>query len=378
MMQSKLDDPQVRQAMREALRLWSPMPAVELSQLQAMSDDTGIFQHAIYGLPDPNHGYCIDDNVRALIAGLLHAELFGDDESQVPVQRYLTFVRYAYNPDTKAFRNFMSYDRRWLEDEGSQDSQGRAFWGLGMTVANGPSKITREALLDVMNQAMPAIQGFAFLRSWAFAMVGLDALLDVHPDHELAQKLMSEGADRLYGALMERKSLLGDTAFATWPWWEDTVTYDNAKLSHALILAGRRLNEQPMVDAGLQTLSWLMEIQTAEQGHLSIIGNDGWFRRGSEKAKFDQQPLEAYALLHASLEAARVTGDTAWLDRAWMCFQWFMGRNDLGVPIYHAETGGCQDGLETQGVNRNQGAESILAYLISVLELHRFRREVEA
>lgn len=377
-MEAKSTDPQVIEALKQAMLAWSPMPAVELSQLQKMSDDTGIFQHAVYGLPDPNHGYCIDDNVRALIAGLLHAELFGEDDSVFPVNRYLTFVRYAYNPDTQTFRNFMSYDRRWLEDEGSQDSQGRAFWGLGLTVAKGPTNIAQEAAMDVMIKAMPGIRNFAFLRSWAFAMVGLDALLDVEPDHDMAKQLMREGGDRLFGALAERESQMGAEAFSDWPWWEETVTYDNAKLCHALMLAGRRLGEPKMIEAGLRSLRWLLDIQTAEAGHLSIVGNAGWYQRGHAKATFDQQPLEAYALLHASLEAARMTGEASWLTRAWMCFQWFMGHNDLNVSLYHAETGGCQDGLESHGVNRNQGAESILAYLISVLELHRFRQELES
>lgn len=378
-MDVRIEDPQVKQQLRQAITtMWTPMPAVELSQLQQMSDDTGMFQHAIYGLPDPNHGYCIDDNVRALIAGLLHAELFGEDEAAFPVKRYLTFVRYAYNPDTQTFRNFMSYDRRWLEDQGSQDSQGRAFWGLGLTVAKGPTGIVRDAARDVMRQAMSGIRKFAYLRSWAFAMVGLDAFLSVQSEDGFAMELMQEGSERLYKAWLDRKAMLGDTTFEQWPWWEDTVTYDNAKLCHALMLAGRRLGEAKMVEAGLVSLRWLLDIQTAEQGHLSIVGNDGWYQRGREKAKFDQQPLEAYALLDASLEAARLTGDVTWLSRAWMCFLWFMGHNDLNVPIYHVETGGCQDGLQPDGANRNQGAESLLAYLISVLQLHRFRLEVEA
>ena len=362
------------EAMQSAVARWSPMPEVELQALRRMTDDTGLFQHAIYCLPDLNHGYCIDDNVRALIAGLLHAQRYGYDEEVLPLQRYLTFVRYAYNPDKQVFRNFMGYDRRWLEDEGSMDSQGRAIWGLGMTAAMAPWQVMRRAAMHVLNDALPAVRNFTYLRSWAFAMLGVDALLKVEPDHMLAGELLEEGAAKLMGGLHERETTLGD-GFADWPWWEDVVTYDNAKLCQGLLVAGQRLGNRDMVDAALRSLTWLMDIQTAPAGHLSIVGNDGWYPRGGEKAMFDQQALEAYALVEACLLAGRITQESAWLDRAWMCFEWFTGKNDLGQPLYHDETGGCQDGLEPDRVNQNQGAESILAYLLRVLALPTFADE---
>ena len=353
-MTSKLDAAEDA-TLAEATRRWSPMPEIDLRQLVQLSDDTGLFQHAIYGLPDPNHGYCIDDNVRALIASLLFARLRGYDERVAPMQRYLTFVVYAWNDPAGAFRNFMSYDRRWLEDEGSQDSQGRAIWGLGLTAKLGPTQVMRELARDLLNKALPSIERFTFIRSWAFAMLGLDAMLHAEPSHDYALELLTQGAEKLYDQWTSRRAALGE-AFADWPWWEDEVTYDNAKLSHALMLAGYRLGRPEMIEAALESLDWLVRVQTSPDGRLSIIGNDGWFTRAGHRAQFDQQPLEAYAMVHACLAAAALTNDAKWANRAWMSFQWFRGENDLGVSMYHPETGGCQDGLTPTGVNKNQGA----------------------
>ncbi len=347
---------------------WEPFPQIDLRQTLRLSDDTGIFQHAVYGTPDPNHGYCIDDNARALIAALLHQRLRGADGEALPLNRYVTFLAYAWNDDARAFRNFMGYDRHWLEDEGSQDSQARTIWALGLAVNHAPRDSTRELAYDLINKGMEAVERFAFLRSHAFALIGLHELLQFKPDHARARELFERCADRLATGYSEH-------ATEDWPWWEDVVTYDNAKLCHAMLVGGQALGRADMIDAGLTSLKWLLKMQTAEDGRLSIIGNNGWLQRGKPRARFDQQPLEAYAMVHACLTAARQTGDKAWEDHAWVCFEWFRGRNDLGLSLYDEETGGCQDGLEPDGVNRNQGAESTLAYLLSVLELHLYREE---
>lgn len=347
---------------------WEPFPEIDLRQLLRMSDDTGMFQHAIFGMPDPNHGYCIDDNARAVIAALHYAQLRGYDERVIPLHRYLTFLAYAFNEERLSFRNFMGYDRRWLEDEGSQDSQGRTVWALGIAVRLAPEEGIRELARNLMHKGLAAVQKFGHIRSWAFALLGLDEYLKQERDDNASQ-LRDRLAERLFAA---------HTAHATeeWPWWEDIVTYDNAKLCHALLVSGAAMGRSDMVDAALASLRWLIEVQTAEDeqgGHLSIIGNEGWLRRDGHRAQWDQQPLEAYAMVHACLAAATVTGEGGWADHAWRCFEWFRGRNDLGVSIYNVETGGCCDGLLACGVNNNQGAESTLAYLMSVLELHRHR-----
>lgn len=349
---------------------WANLPEIDLRQLLRLSDDTGMLQHAIFNVPDPNHGYCIDDNARALIAAMLYSRLREDDERVVPMHRYLTFLTYAFNQDTSKFRNFMAYDRSWLEDEGSHDSQGRTIWALGVAVNFAPNDAIRELALDLIQRAMPAIEDLQYIRSWTFALIGLDEYLKHVPDDQRAITLRNTYAEKLFKAYQ-------DHATDDWPWWEDLVTYDNAKLCQALMISGAAMQRSDMIEAALTSLRWLLNIQTNERGELSIIGNEGWLKKGQPKAQFDQQPLEAHAFVQACLTAAYLTDDTdaAWADEALRCFDWFLGRNDLGVSLYHPDTGGCQDGLHPTGANKNQGAESSLAYLLSVLELHLYREQ---
>ncbi len=347
---------------------WRMPPEPDLRHFLKMTDDTGMFQHALYSVPDPNHGYCIDDNARALIAAVLHAELFGYDETVVPVHRYLQFLTYAYNEDAQAFRNFMGYDRRWLEDVGSPDSQGRTVWALGTAAFHAIDTDTRDLALQLLHRALPGISRFIDLRAKAFTLIGLEHWLTVEPDCAEAQAIRDRYAEDLLRAFRDHTD-------ENWVWCEPIATYDNAKLCHALLVAGRGMGRDDMIEQGLASLQWLLQVQTADEGHLSIIGNDGWLPRGGQRAQFDQQPLEAHAMVHGCLAAARISGDLQWADQAWRCFQWFHGRNDLGIPLYVAETGGCMDGLQPDGANRNQGAESTLAYLLSVLELNIFARK---
>lgn len=352
---------------------YGPLPEIDLRHVVSMTDCTGLFQHALYSLPDLNHGYCIDDNARALIAAIYHHQLAGGDQPTLPLRRYLTFLAYAYNESAGGFRNFMGYDRRWLEDIGSPDSQGRTLWALGVTVSAAPDEDTRDLANDLFIKALPGVSAFRDLRSKAFALLGLDPYLQRYPDNSQlstrasapAKALRDRYAQDLFGAFARAAS-------DDWPWCEDLATYDNAKLCHALLVSGDAMGREDMVRQALTSLAWLLKVQRSPKGFLSIIGNDGWLPRGGTKADFDQQPLEAHALVHACLDAATITGDSVWADHAWQCFRWFTGENDLGVSLYAPDTGGCMDGLEANGVNRNQGAESSLAYLLSVLGLHRY------
>ncbi|MEM7576945.1 MAG: hypothetical protein AAF328_05655 [Planctomycetota bacterium] len=393
------------QAAPPAAHVW---PTVDLRQVRRLTDDTGLIQHAVYATPDPHHGYCIDDNARALLATLRLAELRelgppGDEA--LPIHTYLQFVFYAFNPDPTQttepqpgseggfavvaadgappgrFRNFMGFNRAWLEDRGSEDSQGRALWALGEAVRHGPTPNVRDLAAEVYARSLPGVARVAHARSWAFAILGLVRYLEAQPGHEPTRLVLEEFSTRLAEALRANRR-------DGWPWWEPVVTYDNAKLPHALLLSGQLLGDPAMCDDALASLAWLLKQQTVTDPadgatHLSVIGNNGWLTRDGQavhKAKFDQQPLEAYALVDACLDAARYTAADpaaalAWETRAWRCFGWFVGRNDLGVNLIDPHTGGCRDGLHENGVNRNQGAESTLAYLLAVLELHRYERQ---
>ncbi len=333
-----------------------------------LNDGTGMLQHASYGVPDLHHGYCTDDNARSLIAAV-HAARLGDTTLLAALQRNLAFLHYAFNPKTGRFRNFMGYDRRWLEETGSEDSHGRAIWGLGEAARHAPGELTREFAARLLRQAALATEGFECIRAWAFAVAGLETYLSAIPDDTLVAGVR----DTLSARLFERWSKNADPA-GGWPWWEDVVTYANAKLPHALVLAGASMGRDDMIEAGLATLRWLVDVQTSETGCVSIIGNQGWLRRTGERARFDQQPLDAHALVHACLAAASATGDGAWTRDAMRAFEWFTGGNDLGLALYNPDTGGCRDGLMVHGMNKNEGAESTLAYALSVLELHMHSR----
>ena len=349
------------------------LPEIDVRHVLSMSDCTGMFQHALYSLPDLDHGYCIDDNARALIAAMVHTRLCGDGQTPLPKRCYLAFLAHAFNESAGKFRNFMAYDRRWLEQVGSPDSQGRTIWALGVTVESALDPDIRDLADDLFTKALPGVEVFHDLRSKAFTILGIESYLQKYPaESEACTKasapakvLRDRYAQEIYAAFAQRGT--GD-----WPWCEDLVTYDNAKLCHAMLLAGQSMGRLEMVEQGLKSLGWLLEVQRSDKGHLSIIGNDGWLPRGGQKAAYDQQPLEAHALVHASLAAAQVSGNIDWVNEAWRCFRWFLGDNDLGVALYAPKTGGCMDGLNPEGANRNQGAESTLAYLLSVLELHRY------
>ncbi|MEM6393317.1 MAG: Gfo/Idh/MocA family oxidoreductase [Planctomycetota bacterium] len=340
-----------------------PAPHIDTRQALALTDDTGILQHGKFGVPDPNHGYCIDDNARALIAALWERDRLGD-QTTLPMERYLTFLGYAFNEDAGRFRNFMGYDRRWLEAVGSEDSQGRTVWALGTAMELGPTRHVRALAGELVGKALPALSSLGSLRAWAFVLLGLDAVLRVEPGHEPAMALRADLASRLHGYFKGH-------ATDDWVWWEDTVTYDNARMPQALIVTGDALEDGAMLRDGLRALRWVLDRQTvlddAGSPRLSVIGNDGWFTRGGERAAFDQQPLEASGLVEALLDAASATGDAWWGDAAAWCHGWFTGCNDLRVSLIDAETGGCRDGLHADGVNQNQGAESVLAYVMSGL-----------
>lgn len=348
------------------------LPPWRLDHLLGFTDDTGILQHAVHSLRDYHHGYCIDDNARALILSTLLENLEADfPETRHLARVYAAFLNYAFNPDTGRFRNFMSYTHAWLEEAGSEDSHGRALWALGTCVGRSKQVPLRGWAAELFEQAMPVVEDFTSPRAWAFAVIGLHEYLRTLSGDRLAGRLRETLSARLLG-------LFDAVATEDWLWFEDVVAYDNAKIPHALIMSGRWSNQPRMLEIGLKALRWLAEHQVSAAGHFQPVGSNGFWHRGSEPARFDQQPIEAHAMLCAAVEAHEATGDGYWLAVARRSFEWFLGANDLGIALYDAGTGGCRDGLHIDRANENQGAESTLAYLLSRAELQRCEEDLES
>jgi hypothetical protein len=337
--------------------------------MRRLTDDVGILQHAIYATPHREHGYCTDDNARALLAGLMYYDPTRDDAVLPLIDIYLGFVHHAFNSSIRRFRNFMSYDRKWLEEAGSEDGHGRAIWGLGTAAMLAPNDAILSLATRLFHDALEPVERFTSPRTWAFVLVGINNYLHRFPGDTHSRRLRKTLGDRLMGLFKQRSS-------AEWPWCEDTVTYDNAKLPHALLLAGQWIPDAEMTKQGFESLEWLVKVQSADGGRISLIGNNGWFNRSGKRARFDQQPVEAMALVEACAAAYRISGEEKWFDRARSILAWFNGNNETHSSLHDYQTGGCRDGLHSDGPNLNQGAESTLAWLVAlmtVMDMNRAR-----
>jgi glycosyltransferase involved in cell wall biosynthesis len=339
------------------------LPPLKLDHLRRMTDETGMFQHAIFTVPNYHEGYTIDDNARALTVSTLLEEL-GSEETADLMSRYFAFVWYAFNSKTGRFRNFMSYQRKWLEETGSDDSHGRALWALGTVLGRSSTAGLRSMAGWVFEKALPAILETSSPRAWAFALIGIDEYLE----RFAGDRRITQAGEQLAGRLLE---LYVKNRTEDWHWYEESLTYCNGVLPHALMISGRRMRNNEMIEAGLESLQWLTDLQRADTngGYFVPIGSNGFYQRGARRARFDQQPVEAQAMVSSCLEAHRLTGDPRWRKEARRAFDWFLGRNDLNLSIYDPTTGGCRDGLHPDRLNENQGAESSLAFLQAVLEL---------
>jgi len=342
------------------------LPLLNDSHLLAMTDDTGMLQHAIFSIPNTREGYTTDDNARALIVSTRLDEGIWRGQSVDPLdlsRRYLSFLWLAFHSDTGRFRNFLGYDRKWLEDVGSEDSHGRALWGLGSVLGRSQNAGLRGAAGRLFEAAVPASLTFSSPRAWAFSVLGLQAYLDWFPGDRSMQGMRNALANRLLDIYQRSRS-------ETWHWFEKSLSYSNARLSEALILAGRRSNNRDMIAAGIESLEWLVAVQHCGDIDTFVpVGSSGFFAEGAERARFDQQPVEACATISACLEAYRLTHEQRWSEEAHRVFKWFLGKNDLQVSLYDATTGGCRDGLHPDRVNENQGAESTLSFLMALLEM---------
>ena len=340
------------------------LPRLNLNHLIQMTDSTGILQHAKYSFPDYSEGYCTDDNARALILSLLINQLYKNSPWLDQLKfRTIGFLNYALNRKTFRFKNFLGYNREWLDEQGSEDSHGRALWALGCCISNSNDLDLQDIANQIFKAALKSVAGFSNTRSWSFVLLGINEYLKRFPDDRIIKKMEIELSDRIINMFSYNSS-------SEWPWCEDIITYDNARITQGILNCGHRTKRNDLIDTALHSLRWLVQIQTAEEGHFRAIGSNGFFKRGSTIAQFDQQPIEASAMISSCIEAFKITGDYTWVQSSRTIFSWFMGKNDLGLALYDETSGGCRDALHADRVNRNQGAESTLSFLTSLMEMN--------
>ncbi|MEO7504218.1 MAG: glycosyltransferase family 4 protein [Sphingomicrobium sp.] len=333
--------------------------ALSLEGVERMSDGTGMLQHSIHGIPDRDHGYCIDDNARALLLAVLRRD---DPRAARLAYTYAAFVQGAWNPDTRRFRNFMGFDRRWLEDAGSEDSNGRTLWALGVAGLKAVDRSMKAWARELYELAVDAMDPLHSPRAQAFAALGAIARIEHEPAHQ-----PSLGAIERAGATMDM--LHRRFARDGWDWYEPVLAYDNARLCEAHIRAGMALGRPDWVETGVRTLGWIESIQRGARGQFRPVGSESFGHRYAPPAAFDQQPLEASAMIDAAAAALKATGDARWHETAAAAFGWFVGDNEAGVPLAIPEHGSCYDGLMRHGINRNQGAESILSLHLAAIAM---------
>ena len=339
----RMESPQVQFSARVTKKSLDQLPELKLNHLHRLTDDTGMLQHSIFTIPNRGEGYTTDDNARALVFTVLLEQLgkeqLAKTDSAIPgfatrdsAFRYLAFLEHAFNPVKGRFRDFLGYDRRWTETEGPEDCHGRALWGLGTVLGRSEDQGLRCAAGRLVEFSLSAAMEFSSPRAWAYTLLGIQEYLDSYPGDRDAQRVRSALAQRLLEMYESIRS-------PDWKWFEDVLAYGNARLPQAMLLVGSACSDDRMVSAGLEALDWLLTQQRCEtNGHFVPIGSQGFYRKGGEKARFDQQPIEAAGAVSACLQAYRVTGDSRWRSEAWSAFNWFLGDNDLQLPLYDSET----------------------------------------
>jgi glycosyltransferase involved in cell wall biosynthesis len=378
----RMENPRAQFSARATPKVLDRLPELNLNHFNALTDDTGMLQHAIFTIPNRGEGHTTDDNARALTFAVMlervgkerlekesagtHAKAAAENATSTVTDfsaRYLSFLEHAFNSAKGRFRNFLGYDRRWNEAEGSEDCHGRALWALGAVLGRSGNQGLRSAAGRLFESALPAVVEFYSPRACAYAVLGIQEYLHAYSGDRDAQKVRSMLAARLL-------AMYASIRRPDWKWFENVLSYGNARLPHALLLVGTDCSDDRMVSAALEALDWLTEMQRcAVHGHFVPIGSQGFYRQDGEKARFDQQPIEAAGTVSAALQAYRITGDSRWRSEAWSAFNWFLGDNDLQLPLYDSVTGGCRDGLHPDRANENQGAESTLSFLTALLEM---------
>jgi glycosyltransferase involved in cell wall biosynthesis len=332
-----------------------------ISAIERISDSTGMLQHSIFDVPDRRHGYCIDDNARALMLACRDPRMIANWS---PV--FAAFVDHSWNPQSKRFRNFMGFDRSWLESAGSDDSCGRTVWALGTVATSAPDRNLRDWASKLYSRVIEPLSRLLSPRAMAFMMLGTAPFAESDPGDPQPPLLLARWGDGLMGLWNEYRK-------PGWDWFEPVLAYDNARLPEALIRAGLAIGREDFIHRGLTALRWLLDLQTTADGHFRAIGSDSFGRRYAPPLPFDQQPLEAWAMVDACNAAFDASGDASWRAAACNTYLWFLGKNELGLALGNTDTGECYDGLIPTGINRNRGAESILAFQLATQAMQRHR-----
>ncbi len=365
----RMESPKVQFSARMTHKFLDQLPKLKLNHFNQMTDDTGMLQHAIFTIPNRREGYTTDDNARALILAVLLGQVEKHQCGKVNPSMetsalcYSAFLEHAFNPVKGRFKNFLRYDRRWNEPVGSEDCHGRALWAVGTVLGRSQDQGLRGAAGRLFEFSLPASVEFGSPRAWAYTLLGIQEYLTSYPGDRDAQKVRSALSRRLL-------EMYESIRRPDWKWFENVLAYGNARLPQALLLVGSACSDDRMISAGLESLDWLSQTQHCDiNRHFVPIGSQGFYRQDGKKARFDQQPLEAAGAVSACLQAYRVTADSRWRNEAWSAFNWFLGDNDLQLPLYDSVTGGCRDGLHPDRANENQGAESTLSFLMALLEM---------
>ena len=332
-----------------------------IGAIERMGDSTGMLQHSRFDVPDRRHGYCIDDNARALMLACREPRLTG---YWLPI--HAAFVDHAWNPDTQRFRNFMGFDRSWRESAGSEDSCGRTVWALGVTATTCPEPAMRDWARGLFGEVIEPLAKMRSPRAQAFMMLGAARLAETDPADPLPASLLARWGDALAGHWSEYRR-------PGWNWFEPLLAYDNARLPEALIRAGLAIGREDFIARGLAGLGWLVDMQTTPDGDFRAVGSDSFGRLYAQPLPFDQQPLDAWATVDACIAAFDATGNAAWQAAARNAYLWFLGKNELGLALGDVASGECYDGLMPTGVNRNRGAESILAFHLATIAIQPHR-----
>ena len=346
------------------------LPRIKLDHLFRMSDTVGIFRHAIYTVPDICEGYSTCDNARLLILMVLLEDAPNTNANRIfdLASTSLAFLNYSFDELTGRFRSILHIDHSWAEENSSEDCHGRALWALGTCIGRSHNEGFQGIAGLLFEKALPASYEFTSPRAWAFTLLGI---------HEYfrrfdGDRLVNHGREILAGKLFR---LYWEQCSSDHPWFEPELGYCNAKLSHALILSGRWLGHREMLTAGLNSLKWLLSVQTSPKGNFQAF-QENYSANNRKDAELVQRPIEAHAVISACLEAYRTTQDTMWFNEGRRVFEWFLGRNDVGLPLYDSKTGGCRDALHVDRVNQNEGAEASLSYYLSLVEMQYMENTV--